>query len=331
MDRVWQLVGVQVAQVARSEWDRAIGVVAARQHGVITSAQLAAIGLTSDAIRHRVASGRLHRLHRGVYAVGYRPLRPHGHWMAATLACGPEAVLSHASCAALYGFRASSATLIDVTSPTRAGRVRSGIRVHSAGTLRAADRTSVEGIPCTSVARLIVDLAGVLSLGSLEYLIHRCQSMGRFNRAEVRAVLDHAPSRRGTANVRRILGFSWPEEDRLNSGLERRLFRICVDGGVPVPEVNRWIAVAGADAGGFEVDFCWPQQRLIVEVDSRVYHQTDRAIENDPHRDRLLTLAGWRVIRFTERDLAERRAVVARQLAQFLATFEPTAVAVMVS
>jgi Protein of unknown function (DUF559) len=310
--------------VTRPEWDHAIARIAVRQHGVISHSQLREIGLSQGAICHRVEAGRLHRLHRGVFAVGCRPSGPHGHWMAATLACGPRSVLSHAPAAALSGLRGSSATMIDVTSPNRRGRYHRGIRIHGADTLREADRTEIGGIPCTTVARLIVDLAGVLALQPLEYLIHRAQTKGVFSRDELCAVVDYAPSRRGTANVRRILGLSRPEEDELNSELERRLFRICVAQGFPLPEVNKW--VASEQGGGFEVDFCWPEHGLIVETDGRRFHGSSRALENDPHRDRMLTLVGWTVIRFTYRDLTERSREVARQLALLLDGTRPARV-----
>jgi hypothetical protein len=308
-----------VAQRARADWDRAIAAIAAGQHGIVTHGQLIAIGFSSSAIRARVAAGRLYRLHRGVYAVGFPPFRREAHWLAAVLACGERALLSHRAAGALLDIRESAAALIDVSSPTRAGRRRAGIRVHRADNLRDAERTVVNSVPCTTVARTIVDLAGVLTIGSLEYTIHRAQTKRRFPRDEVIAILDRLPRKSGTANVRQILGLSRPAEDRLNSELERRLFRICALAGVPQPEVNRWIALPAADGGGYEVDFCWPERRLIVETDSRVFHETDRAFQNDPRRDRLLMLAGWRVIRFTYRDLNERPREVAGQLRLLLA------------
>jgi very-short-patch-repair endonuclease len=125
--------------------------------------------------------------------------------------------------------------------------------------------------------------------------------------------------------VRRILGISPLSEDEIRSELERLLLRICRAAGLPEPAVNRWIVMPDVAAGGFEVDFCWPRQRLIVETDSRAHHDTDRAFENDPHRDRLLTMAGWRVVRFTYRDLTERRAEVAAQLRRLLTDRTPRA------
>jgi predicted transcriptional regulator of viral defense system/very-short-patch-repair endonuclease len=295
---------VEVAKAARSEWDRAIGVLATRQHGVVTHRQLRAIGLSPAAIRARKTRGLLIDLHHGVYAVAYLPFGPHGHWTAAVLACGPGAVLSHAAAAALWKIRASSATRIDVTSPTRAGRGRRGIRVHRAGRLLASHVTEVEGVPCTTVARTILDLAGVLALGPLEYAIHQAQVNEVFNRDEVVEAIAAAPTRRGTAAVRRILGISHHQEDQIKSWLARRLWRLCRAAGLPEPLIDHWVALP--DGGGYEVDFCWPDHRLILEADGRAVHDTHRGFENDRLRDRRLRLAGWQVARFTDRDVTER-------------------------
>ena len=301
-----------VAKRPRSDWDRAIGAIAARQHGVVTHAQLVALGMGSSTIRARVAANRLHRLHHGVFAVGYLPLVAHGYWAAAVLACGPGAVLSFASCGALHEIRPSSATLIDVTTPGRVGRRRDGLRIHPAATIVPSDLTVVAGIPCTTIARTICDLAGVVSQDATEYMVHRAQAKRVFVRAEVEAIVRRSPSRRGTRALRRILSISDRSEDEVRSGLERLMLRICRTSGLPQPEVDHWIALP--DGGGYEVDFCWPDRGLVVEVDSRRFHDTDRGFENDRLRDRRLALAGWRVVRFTERDLCERPDDVERQL-----------------
>jgi predicted transcriptional regulator of viral defense system len=293
-----------------------LAAVAERQHGVVTVAQLVALGLSPSAVRARVRSGRLRRLHRGVYAVTGVPPGPHLHYMAAVLACGPGAVLSHQSAAALWGIRGSAASVVDVTAPTRGGRGRKGIRVHRGDRLVDAEVTIVDGVPCTTVARTVVDLAGVLAPGALEYAIHRAQSTRRLRRNEIVDVLARSPNRRGTAAVRRVLGLAASGEDQVRSGTERRMLRICARAGLPMPRVNTWIAL---DAGsGVEVDFTWPEQMLAVEVDSRTYHGTDRALGNDPRRDRRLTLAGWRVARFSYRDVTERADTVAAELRQLL-------------
>lgn len=314
-----------VAKVARSEWDRAIGRLAARQHGVVSHPQLCAIGLSPSAIRARKARGLLIDLHRGVYAVGYPPRGPHGHWIAAALACGPGAVVSHASAAALWKIRASAATRIDVTVPTRAGRSRRGLRVHRADLLLASQVTEVEGVPCTTVARTILDLAGMLAPGPVEYAIHQAQVADLFVRGEVIEGIAAAPTRPGTASVRRILGISVPEDDKIKSLLARRLQRLGRAAGLPEPLVDQWVALP--DGGGYEVDFCWPNQRLIVEADGRGVHGTHRGFENDRRRDRMLGLAGWRVARFTYRDVTDHPDEVVAHLRGLIAVAAAAATA----
>lgn len=235
-----------VAKRPRSDWDRAIGAIAPRQHGVVTHAQLVALGMGSSTIRARVAANRFHRLHHGVFAVGYLPLAAHGYWAAAVLACGPGAALSFASCGALHEIRPSSATLIDVTTPGRVGRRRDGLRIHPAATIVPGDLTVVAGIPCTTVARTICDLAGVLSQDATEYMIHRAQAKRVFVRAEVEAIVRRSPSRRGTRALRRILSISDRSEDEVRSGLERLMLRICRTSGLPQPEVDH-----SSPAGGW--------------------------------------------------------------------------------
>ena len=147
---------------------------------------------------------------------------------------------------------------------------------------------------------------------ALEYAIHRAQSRRLLKREDVIDVLGRSPRRQGTAVVRRVLGISDLAADRVRSLLEHRFLRICRKAGLPEPRVNAWIALPGGDS--LEVDFSWPDHRLAVETDSRKHHDTDRAFENDPRRDRLLMLADWRVARYTYRDVTERPEEVVAQL-----------------
>jgi predicted transcriptional regulator of viral defense system/very-short-patch-repair endonuclease len=316
MERDGPVSPAELSQVAQADRDRAIARLAAMQHGVVTLEQLEAIGMAASTVRGRASAGRLHRVHRGVFAVGHPPITPAARWLAAVLACGLGAVLSHCSAAALRGLRESAATQIDVTAPRRAGRTRNGICVHRADLLHPAEITIVDGIPCTTVARTVVDLVGLLSPDATEYVIHRAQARRMFDRAEVLEVLERSPSRRGSAVVRRAIGAERMPEERTRSRLERRLLAICRRAGLALPQVNFWIALP--DGGGFEVDFAWPGRRLAVETDSLTYHGTYRAFENDPRRDRSLMVAGWRVARFTERDLIERPSLVAAELRRML-------------
>jgi predicted transcriptional regulator of viral defense system len=299
------------------ERERAVAAVAEAQHGIVTLPQLRAVGFSESGVRYRVDAGKLRRLHRGVYAIPGLPLTAKSHGLAAVVACGHGAVLSHTSAAALWGIRASAATLVDVTVPSRAGRRREGIRVHRGGRLIVNEIDEVAGIPCTAVARTVVDCAAYLSESATEYLIHQAQIKRLLRRSEVEAVLQRNRSRAGTAVVRRILGLSLPGDEKVRSVNERRFLRICRDAELPPPEVDAWIPLP--EGHGLRVDFAWPQQRLIVEVDSRTYHGTDRSLINDPGRDRRLMLAGWRVVRFSYRDLSERPALVATELRRLMA------------
>jgi predicted transcriptional regulator of viral defense system len=170
---------------------------AARQHGVVSVTQLLEIGLTHRMIDRRVACGWLHRIHHGVYAVGHPNISREGRWMAATLACGPGAVLSHRSAAAHLGIRDSSAALVEVSAPRRCGHSRRGLKVHSGDTLSSTDVHVVRAIPCTTVTRTIFDLSAVLNREALEYALHRAESMpSSVDFGELAALLERFPGRR---------------------------------------------------------------------------------------------------------------------------------------
>jgi len=299
--------------------DWAIAALAGRQQGVVSAAQLPGLGVTQRMIDRRITAGRLHRIHHGVYAVGHPNLGPEARWMAATLACGAGAVLSHRSAAALLGIRDSAGSRIEVSSPRRVGRSRAGILVHSGGSLTAADVVEIRGIPCTAVARTVIDLAAVLDRSGLEYAIHRAQLRPwSFDLGEVAALLDRCRGRRGTAQLRSLLGRPAGLSDSdAKSRLERAFLRLCREARLPMPRVNAWIPLS-IPAGGLEVDFTWPDRKLAVETDSSSFHGTARARRNDPARDRALTLAGWRVARYTWWDVMVEPRRVAAEVRELL-------------
>ncbi|HEY5977555.1 MAG TPA: type IV toxin-antitoxin system AbiEi family antitoxin domain-containing protein [Solirubrobacterales bacterium] len=254
----------------RDTADFEIAAIAVRQHGVITHRQLRGVGLGTSAISKRAGGGRLHRLHRGVYAVGHRGLAVEGRWMAAVFASGAGAVISHADAAALWGLLRPVGGLIHVSVPTGAGRSASvGIRLHRRPALRPADSTRRNRIPVTSVARTIADLDGSVP----DRLARRAR-----RQAELVGLLADASS------------------DRTRSDLERSFLRLCRDRRVPAPEVNVRVA-------GLTVDFLWREDGLVVETDSFRYHRGRVAFEDDRARDLALREAGLDVIRVADRQL----------------------------
>lgn len=269
--------------------DRLIAALAERQHGVVAVWQLLELGLSRGAIQYRVSIGRLHLVHRGVYAVGHRKLTRHGHWMAAVLAYGPDAVLSHRSAAALWAIGQSSYK-IDVTTP-HSKRHRRTIRAHTAR-LDPEDHTTHDGIPVTSVARTIFDLAAQISDTALTRLIEESDRRELF---DLRA-LDRATARRprttGVVRLNQVLAAYRGTADT-RSNLERGFRALIADAGLPEPQFNVLVA-------GVPVDVWWPQWKLVVELDSRRYHMVLSAFETDRVRDATLQRAGIRVLRVTD-------------------------------
>jgi very-short-patch-repair endonuclease len=265
---------------------------------VVTRRQIVELGLGRGAIDHQIAAGRLIPVHRGVYAVGHRPRTWSSLWHAAVLACGDGAVLSHRSAAAHLGLRRGGPLRPEVTAPVQ--RRRRGISVH-VGRLTEADRDEHRGIPVTSVARTLVDLAHVLDHDALERVVRETDYQGRFDARAVREVMARRPSRRLASLVERLA----PTQ----SGHEDELLRICARYGLPMP-------VTQARVGARTVDFLWPDARVIVEIDPWESHGSRTAFGNDRSATNSLQLAGYTVLRFTDTDLVRDPARVARLIRQ---------------
>jgi very-short-patch-repair endonuclease len=263
--------------------DETIGALAGRQHGVVGRKQLLAAGVGARAIEHRIATRRLHPLYRGVYAVGHRVLSQRGRWVAATLATG--GVLSHRSAAALWGLRAWDGR-IELTIPWGKSK-RPGLLLHRA-VLPPDEITTHHGIPVTTPARTLLDLAAVLDRTALQRAI---------NEAEIRRLhgphdlARRHPTKKGTKALRALAP---PTHTR--SDLEARFTPFLSDRRFPTPQTNALVE-------GYEVDAAWPEHRLIVELDSWTFHRTREAFETDRRRDRHLAALGWTVVRVTWRDL----------------------------
>ena len=277
----------------------AIHDLAAAQHGVVARRQLLALGLGEDAVDHRLSSGRLRRLERGVYALGHRELRREGRVLAVVLAVGDDAVLSHRSAAALWGLRPWGGSFIEMTAPGRSGVVkRPGRILHRSLVLPRAERTVERSVPVTTVPRTLLDLAAVVPAHHLRRAVERAVQAELFDLHEVAAVLDAHPRRAGHRSLTTLLAdFREHGETTTRSALEARLLQLCLDADLPRPQVNRF-------DGTYESDFRWPDHRLVVEVDSWTFHgRTRRAFDGDRARDRALLRDGWRVARFTDRQI----------------------------
>jgi hypothetical protein len=294
--------------------ERALAALAARQHGVVSAAQLHALGLGPRGVTHRVAAGRLHRLHRGVYAVGHTALGAGGRRMAAVLACGPGAALSHRSAGAAWGLRPTARARIEVSTPRRARRERPGIEVHRVRNLPAEDVTEVDGVPVTTVARTLVDLAGVLPADALARAVHEAEVLRLLDVAAVEAVLARSGGRRGTGRLRALLAA--PATGPVRSVLEERFLALCRGGGLPAPRTNVWLPV---DSGLVEVDAFFPHARVVVELDGAAAHRTRRAFDADRRRDSALAARGLLVIRLTWTRVTREREAVVGELRRILA------------
>jgi very-short-patch-repair endonuclease len=298
---------------ARARSDRAIAEWSSGRHHVVTLAQLRSLGLSARAVRHRAASGRLRRLHHGVYATE-APSRE-SRWLAAVLACGPGAALSHRSAAALWGLYDRVPMTIDVTVRTRAGRSRQGLTVHRGGTLATSEVTTRDRIPCTTLARTLLDFAAVVDRRTLERAIDRAEMLRIFDLSTIHAALDSHLGRRGTRALRTALA-AYAEPAVTRSAAEEHFVALVHDAGLPRPRVN--VPIALDDGTTYEADFLWRDARLIVEVDGRTYHARRAAFEHDRRRDRRLALAGFETRRYAARELLSDPASVQAEMGAFL-------------
>jgi predicted transcriptional regulator of viral defense system len=290
--------------------DRVLAALAAEQHGVVVRRQLLDAGLTREMIRGRLASRHLLPLHRGVYAVGHRRLRREGFWLAAVLAAGPGALLSHREAAALHGLRPAQRTTVDVTVAAR--RRVPGIQVHRVERLHVEDATTVDGIPVTSVARTLADLAAVVSAQALRKALEEAERSHRLDARAIELVLRRTRGRngRGHERIRTALAeLAATGTTVTRSPLEDRFLSLLDAHGLPRP-------LANASIDGMEVDMCWPQHRLVVELDGWAYHRSRQAFQRDRTRSNDLQAAGWTVLRFTHDDVVRRPAATARRIAQ---------------
>ena len=266
---------------------------ATKQHGVVARWQLLAIGFTPDTIQHALAAARLFRIRRGVYAVGHRRLTTHGRPMAAVLGCGPQAVLSHRSAIAHWGLRPAPIGPIEVLVPGSSRRSRHGIRVHHTHALPDEETAIYDGVPVTSLHRALLDFAAVAHRQEVRLAIEAAERCEKFDLREMNAVLVRNPTHRGCKTIREVLGeIKGPPADT-RSELERRFLALIREAGLPEPQSNVLVQ-------GFLVDLWWPQERLVVEIDSHGFHKLRSEFNSDRYRDAKLQLAGCIVLRVTD-------------------------------
>jgi predicted transcriptional regulator of viral defense system/very-short-patch-repair endonuclease len=288
---------------------RPLAELAERQHGVVSIRQLEAIGYRRPAITRATRSGRLHRIHRGVYAVGHANLTWDGRCLAAVLACAPNAVASHGSAAWLWGLLTSRPGTFHVTAPTRR-HPKPKLCVHF-GRLTGEDRAVCNGIPVTSVPRTLLDCAAMSTDTRLERALERSEERDLFDLRAVEALLARAGNHPGAGHLRRALAIYRDDPAFTRSKLERRFHDLVRRSGLPVPAANFWV-------GGYEVDAYWPAERFGVELDVYETHGTRAAFERDRLRQENLKLQDIETIRITGPRLDREPTEVIERIATLL-------------
>lgn len=297
---------------------RVLARIATRQHGVVSRPQVAALGVDGGFVNRCLRDGRLHRIHAGVYAVGHRHLIQEGRWMAAVLAAGEGAVLSHLSAALLWRLIDRADALMHVLLPGRGSRRRPGIRFHRCRNFRPEHRSERDGIPVTTPERTLLDIAGLLPPERLRYAVEAADRRRLLDAPSLAALCAASPGRRGTGALRRLALEQRGAVERTKSPPEALFLRLCIARGLPEPLVN-------ARLHGYEVDFQWPAARLVVEIDSYTYHRAWAQRQRDLRRDAALQVRGHRVLRLTEDRLRGEADAVFAEIAALLGMESPAA------
>jgi very-short-patch-repair endonuclease len=291
---------------------RKIASLAGQQRGLVTRAQLLEFGLTRHAIDNWVRSGRLRAIHRGVYLLGLAEPPEGARELAALLACGPGAVISHRSAAALWHLLPGRPSDVDVTLAGRHCGPKRGIRIHRVRTLDRRDVRQLDTIPITTPARTLLDVAAVLPARNLEQAFAEAQARRLVYRSHLASLLARHPTRPGTRVLRQLIAADTaPALTR--SEAEERFLALIRNAELPAPEVNARLA-------GYEVDFLWREQGLVVEVDGFTFHGSRAAFERDRRRDADLIAGGFRVMRVTWQQIVGAPEALVVRLATALAT-----------
>ena len=298
----------------RSRTDSDLAELARKQHGVVSIRQLLGpLGYSRSAVSRARAAGRLHRLYRGVYAVGHTRLTAYGECLAAMLACGPGSLLSHGSAAWLWGIsRILPRPLAVTASSPRHGRAP--IAVHCARGLRDQDRALVQNIPVTSLSRTLLDYAAAVPRARLDKGIERAEELRLLDLRAVDELLGRTVGHHGHGRLREALALYRPPPFT-RSGMERRFLDLVAEAGLPKP-------VTGYNELGHELDVYWPEQGLVVELDLYETHGTRAAFERDRLRQEDLLLEEIRTDRVTGPRLATEPQRVIARVARLLAQGE---------
>jgi predicted transcriptional regulator of viral defense system len=303
---------------AQRHVDQALASLAAGQWAVFSLDQICELGMSPSAVRARASTGRLHRVYRSVYAVVPADLLTRdGRFMAAVLACGPDAALSHRSAAALLGLRASERAKFDVTLPGRARRSHAGIDIHCSTTLTAADIKRERNIPCTTVSRTLLDLADVIAPRAVERALDQAEILDALDLRKLRDQLERNAARPAARRLRTILEDVYTGRTPTWNDFEDAFFVLCRSHGIRQPDVNVFVD-PGDGEPMIRVDFLWRAERVVVETDGRETHRTLQAFERDRRNDQRLSAAGWRPIRATWRQLKREPDRVAKTIVTLL-------------
>jgi len=298
---------VEARRRATATRERRLAELASRQHGVLTRRQLLDAGLSSRTIERRVERRQLRRLHRGVFFSGDSPPGIRARWLGGVLACGDGALLSHRSAGGLWGLVGIQSRSIEISSGS--GRGQPNLIVHECG-IGPEDRTAVDGIPVTTVARTLFDLSEVLDADRLEKAFEEADRLRLLEMSALESVCARSPGRRALKPIRRLIDLARsPEMGR--TPLEDRVLALCREHSLPPPATN-------VELLGHEVDALWPSERLVVEADGYGFHAHRAAFERDRARDAARQAAGYRVVRLTHRRLEQEPKEVAAELRRLL-------------
>jgi very-short-patch-repair endonuclease len=297
--------------------DRLIAELAERQHGVVGRRQLLELGVTVSMLEGRLRRGQLHGVFRGSYAVGHRSVSRRGRLLAAVLAAGPGAVLSHRSAGELFGITPPFAGRPEATAPA-GWRAPAGIVVHHAP-IAEDERRVEDGIPATTVPRTMLDLAALLDVRQLERAWNEIEVRELRDALSVPDLLARHPGRRGVRKLRAVLGSDAPAGITRNE-FEEAFVALLDRHRLPRGRMNADLSVRGRF---FEVDCLWERQRLAVELDGGGAHRTGKAFQADRLRDRILVAEGWRTSRITWRQLRDEPGEIAADLRMALTGAAP--------